>query len=270
MKKKIVLLLTAMLLCTFTFASCASEGAAAGEVSMSGSTSMEKLVKALSEEYMAQNPDVTIDVQLGGSSAGFNNVVDGVSDIGNLSRALKEDEKEAGLTEYIVAYDGIAIVVNPANTVSALTIDQLKDIYTGKITNWKEVGGADMEIVVVGREAGSGTRDGFEEIVGVQDQCKLKAELNETGQVVATVASTKGAIGYISLGSLSETVKALSIDGVSVNVDTVKDGSYKIQRPFLMVVSKDNTNEACKAFIDYILSDEGQTIVESQGYVPVN
>ena len=176
-----------------------SDAALSGILKLSGSTSMEKVAKAWGEAFTAENPDVTVDVQLGGSGAAVTNVNDGVSDIGNLSRALKDEEKE-GLTENTVALDGIAVAVNPANGVEDLTIDQIKDIFLGNITNWSELGGSDAEIVVVGREAGSGTRDGFEEIVGVKDEAQYDSELNETGQVKNLVATNENAIGYISPG----------------------------------------------------------------------
>ena len=240
-----------------------------GMVKISGSTSVESLSKALGEAFTGINPQVTVDVQGGGSGAAIKNVTEGVSDIGSLSRELNEEEKANGFTETVIAIDGIAVVVNPANTASDLTIDQIASIFKGEITNWSEVGGTDGEIVVIGREAGSGTRDGFEEIVGVADACKYTSELGETGQVKAQVAATPGAIGYISAGYVDDTVKALMVDGIACSTDTVKDGSYAIQRPFIMVCKPD-VSAVAQAYLDFILSAEGQQIVADQHYVPVN
>ena len=236
-----------------------SDAALSGILKLSGSTSMEKVAKAWGEAFTAENPDVTVDVQLGGSGAAVTNVNDGVSDIGNLSRALKDEEKE-GLTENTVALDGIAVAVNPANGVEDLTIDQIKDIFLGNITNWSELGGSDAEIVVVGREAGSGTRDGFEEIVGVKDEAQYDSELNETGQVKNLVATNENAIGYISLDYVDDTVKALKVGGVSPSEETIKDGSYTLQRPF---------TELAQAFLEYVLSEAGQEVAKTAGCIPV-
>ena len=245
-----------------------SDAALSGILKLSGSTSMEKVAKAWGEAFTAENPDVTVDVQLGGSGAAVTNVNDGVSDIGNLSRALKDEEKE-GLTENTVALDGIAVAVNPANGVEDLTLDQIKDIFLGNITNWSELGGSDAEIVVVGREAGSGTRDGFEEIVGVKDQVKYDSELNETGQVKNLVATNENAIGYISLDYVDDTVKALKVDGVTPSEETIKDGSYTLQRPFIMV-TKGEGSELAQAFLEYVMSDAGQEVAKTAGCIPIN
>lgn len=244
-----------------------SDAALSGILKLSGSTSMEKVAKAWGEAFTAENPDVTVDVQLGGSGAAVTNVNDGVSDIGNLSRALKDEEKE-GLTENTVALDGIAVAVNPANGVEDLTLDQIKDIFLGNITNWSELGGSDAEIVVVGREAGSGTRDGFEEIVGVKDEAQYDSELNETGQVKNLVATNENAIGYISLDYVDDTVKALKVGGVSPSEETIKDGSYTLQRPFIMVTKGEGT-ELAQAFLEYVLSEAGQEVAKTAGCIPV-
>ena len=244
-----------------------SDAALSGILKLSGSTSMEKVAKAWGEAFTAENPDVTVDVQLGGSGAAVTNVNDGVSDIGNLSRALKDEEKE-GLTENTVALDGIAVAVNPANGVEDLTLDQIKDIFLGNITNWSELGGSDAEIVVVGREAGSGTRDGFEEIVGVKDEAQYDSELNETGQVKNLVATNENAIGYISLDYVDDTVKALKVGGVSPSEETIKDGSYTLQRPFIMV-TKGEGSELAQAFLEYVLSEAGQEVAKTAGCIPV-
>lgn len=264
MKKKLLAVCLSAL-CLIGFAGCGASSS--GTITMAGSTSMESVAKAWAEAYQLNN-DVTIDVQGGGSSAGVTSVKDGSAQVGMLSRELKDEEKEQGLTEYQVAIDGIAIVVNKDNKVKNLTSGQIADIYTGKITNWKDVGGDDSEIVVVGREAGSGTRDGFESILDVEEKCKYKAELNETGQVKSTVATTKGAIGYMSLGYVDDELKAVKVDGVAPSESTVSDGSYKVQRPFIVVTSGDASSEV-KAFVEYMLSADGQGIVESSHFVKV-
>ena len=264
MKKKLLAVCLSAL-CLIGFAGCGASGS--GTITMAGSTSMESVAKAWGEAYQLNN-DVTIDIQGGGSSAGVTSVKDGSAQVGMLSRELKDEEKQEGLTEYQVAIDGIAIVVNKDNKVEELTSKQIADIYTGKITNWKDVGGADEEIVVVGREAGSGTRDGFESILDVEEKCKYKAELNETGQVKSTVASTKGAIGYMSLGYVDDELKAVKVDGVAPSESKVSDGSYKVQRPFIVVTSGDASSEV-KAFVEYMLSADGQGIVESSHFVKV-
>ena len=240
-----------------------------GTVSMSGSTSMEIVAKALGEAFTAVYPDVTVDVQLGGSSTGIQNALEGVSDIGNVSRALAEDE--TGLVPHEIALDGIAMAINPANAVDSLTLDQVAGIYTGEITNWSEVGGEDMEIYVVGREAGSGTRDAFEEIVGISDMAQYDSEQTSTGSAKTTVATTPGAIGYVSFDSVDDTVKTLNINDVAISVETIQDGSYVLQRPFVMVTKEGaELSDVAQAFLDYTLSDEGQAVCEQVGLVSVN
>lgn len=240
-----------------------------GAVTLAGSTSMEELAKAFGEAFTENNSGCTVDVQAGGSGAGYTQCTGGSVDIGNMSRDLKDSEKSDTIVDTVVAIDGIAIVVNSSNPVSALTSEQIIAIYTGEITNWNQVGGADEDIVVVGREAGSGTRDGFESILKIADKCKYDAELTETGSVKSTVASTEAAIGYISLGYVDSSVKALTVDGVIPSMETVQNGTYTIQRNFHMIMLTSNENEAAKAFIDYVLSDEGQKIVEQMHFVPV-
>ena len=205
-----------------------------GTVSTDGSTSMEAVIGALGEAFMEANPDVNFTYNPTGSGSGIQAVQEGRCDIGLSSRALKDEEKEAGLTETVLCYDGIAVIVNPANTVEDLTVEQIAAIYTGEITNWSEVGGEDAEIVVIGREAGSGTRSGFEEITGTEDACQYRQELTSTGDVITAVSQNPGAIGYASLASVKDTVKAVKVDGVAPSEDTVKDESYKIQRPFVL------------------------------------
>ena len=240
-----------------------------GTVSTDGSTSMEKVIGALGEAFMEANPDVTFTYNPTGSGTGIQAVAEGRCDIGLSSRALKEDEKASGLVETILSYDGIAIIVNPENPVNDLTLTQIADIYTGKITNWSEVGGSDAEIVLIGREAGSGTRSGFEEIVDVKDACLYRQELSSTGDVIATVAQNPGAIGYASLASVKDTVKAVQVEGVTPSEDTVKDGTYAIQRPFVLVTKEGVAlSEAAQAFFDYVTSSEANAVITAAGVVP--
>ena len=242
-----------------------------GTVSTDGSTSMEKVIGALGEAIMEANDGVTFTYNPTGSSAGIQAVQEGRCDIGLSSRALKDEEKTSGLTETILAYDGIAVIVNPENTVTDLTLEQIAAIYTGEITNWAEVGGADAEIVLIGREAGSGTRSGFEEIVEVKDACKYRQELSSTGDVITTVAQNPGAIGYASLASVKDTVKAVKVGGVAPSEATVKDGTYAIQRPFVLATKEgEQMNDAAQAFFDYVTSVEANDIIVSAGVVPAD
>ncbi len=255
-----------------TAAAAPSESAdLTGSVSTDGSTSMESVIGALGEAFTEANVKVTFTYNPTGSSAGIQAVQEGRCDIGLSSRALKDEEKASGLTETVLAYDGIAMIVNPANTVEDLTVEQIAAIYTGEITNWSEVGGEDAEIVLIGREAGSGTRSGFEEITGTEDACKYRQELTSTGDVITAVAQNPGAIGYASLASVKDTVKALKVDGVTPSEETVKDGSYKIQRPFVLA-TKDGVelSETAQAFFDYITSGEANEIIIAAGVVPAN
>ena len=242
-----------------------------GTVSTDGSTSMEKVIGALGEAFMEANDGVTFTYNPTGSGSGIQAVQESRCDIGLSSRALKDEEKAAGLTETILCYDGIAVIVNPANKVENLTIAQIADIYTGKITNWSEVGGDDAEIVLIGREAGSGTRSGFEEIVEVKGACQYRQELSSTGDVITTVAQNPGAIGYASLASVKDTVKALQVEGVTPSEATVKDGTYAIQRPFVLA-TKDGAklNDAAQAFFDYVTSPEANDVITAAGVVPNN
>ncbi len=241
-----------------------------GSVSTDGSTSMEKVIGALGEAFTKANPDATFTYNPTGSGSGITAVSEGRCDIGLSSRALKDEEKEQGLTETTLALDGIAIIVNNENGVDDLSLDDIAKIYTGEITNWSEVGGDDMDIVLIGREAGSGTRDGFESITGTADKCQYRQELTSTGDVITTVSSNPGAIGYASLASVKDTVKKVSVDGVEATEETVKDGSYKVQRPFVLV-TKDGTelSEAAQAFFDYVTSAEAADIITAAGAVPV-
>ena len=242
-----------------------------GTVATDGSTSMEKVIGALGEAFMEANPDTTFTYNPTGSGSGIQAVQEGRCDIGLSSRALKDAEKEAGLTETVLAYDGIAMIVNPANPVEDLSLEQIADIYTGKITNWSEVGGNDSQIVLIGREAGSGTRGGFEEIVGVVDACQYRQELSSTGDVITTVAQNPDAIGYASLAAVKDTVKALKVAGVTPTEATVKDGTYTIQRPFVLATKTgEKLNDVAQAFFDYATSAEAGEIITAAGAVPAN
>lgn len=237
-------------------------------VSTDGSTSMEKVIGALGEAFEADNSGTTFTYNPTGSGSGITAVLEGRCDIGLSSRALKDDEKAQGLTETVLAYDGIAIIVNPENTVEDLTVDRIASIYTGEITNWSEVGGADGEIVLIGREAGSGTRDGFESITKTNDSCKYRQELTSTGDVITTVANNPNAIGYASLASVKDTVKALKVGGVTPTEDTVKDGTYLIQRPFVFVTKTDTKlSDTAQKFFDYAMSSAAASIISKAGAV---
>ncbi len=243
-----------------------------GSISMVGSTSMEKFANALSESFMEKYPKVTVTAEFVGSGAGIEAVTNGAADIGNSSRNLKEEEKAAGVVENIVAIDGIAVVVDTANAVEDLTKQQLSDIYSGTVTNWKDVGGSDAPVVVVGRESGSGTRSAFEELLKLEDACKYSNELDSTGAVMAKVASTPGAIGYVSLDVLDDTVKALKLEGVEPTEENIKAGSYFLSRPFVMATKGEiaQQNDLVKALFDYIYSAEGSEIVKSVGLISVD
>ena len=240
-----------------------------GSISMVGSTSMEKFANALSEAFMEKYPKVTVTAEFVGSGAGIEAVSNGTADIGNSSRNLKDEEKAKGVAENIVAIDGIAVVVDPANTVEDLTKDQLTSIYDGSVTNWKDVGGNDAPIVVVGREAGSGTRGAFEELLKLEDACKYSNELDSTGAVMAKVASTPGSIGYVSLDVLDDTVKAVKLDGAESTEENIKAGKYFLSRPFVMATKGEISEQSdlVKALFDFIYSDEGSELVKSVGLI---
>ena len=248
-----------------------TETTLSGTVSTDGSTSMEKVINSLGESFMAMNKDVKFTYNPTGSGSGIQAVSEGRCDIGLSSRALKDDEKASGLVETVVALDGIAIVVNPENPVSDLDIDTIAKIYTGEITNWKDVGGNDAEIVLIGREAGSGTRDGFESITDTKDACPYRQELTSTGDVINTVSQNPDAIGYASLSAVGDSVKALTVGGVEATEATVKDGSYVVQRPFVLV-TKEGTklSPAAQAFFDYALSADAASIIAAAGAVAAN
>ena len=266
MKKFISLLLAAVL--ALSLAACGSE---TQQVSTDGSTSMNKVMLSLAEAYMAANEGVEVSYNGSGSGAGIKAVQSGTCDIGLSSRNLKAEEIEAGLVGTVLAYDGIAIIVNPENPVADLSVETIAKIYTGEITNWSEVGGNDAEIVLIGREAGSGTRGGFEEIVGVEDMCQYRQELTSTGDVITAVAGNPGAIGYASLASVKDTVKAVAVDGVVPSEETVKDETYAIQRPFVLVTVEGKAlSDAAQKFFDYITSGQANDIITAAGVVPAN
>ena len=239
-----------------------------GKVTTGGSTSMEKVIGALQEAFMEQNSGVDVTYDPTGSGAGITGAQEGSLDIGLSSRALKDGE--TGVSATVIALDGIGIIVNNANTVEDLTTDQIAAIATGEVTNWKEVGGPDAEIVMIGREAGSGTRDGFESILKVSDKCKYAQELTATGAVIAAVQANENAIGYASLAALDDSVKALKVNGIACTEETVKDGSYTVQRPFVFV-TKDGAEQtpAVKAFIDFATSADAASLISNAGAVPV-
>ena len=247
------------------------DAAITGTVSTDGSTSMEKVIGALSESFMAANGGVTVNYNPTGSGSGITAVQEGTCDIGLSSRALKDEEKSAGLKETVLAYDGIAIIVHPDNPVSDLTLEQIAKLYTGEITNWKDVGGNDAEVVLIGREAASGTRDGFESITGTKDACQYRQELTSTGDVITAVSQNPDAIGYASLASVKDTVKALNVGGVTPSEATVKDGSYLVQRPFVLVTVEGKAlSPAAQAFFDYALSADAASIISAAGAVAAN
>ena len=293
MKKSLAMLLS-LTLCAGLFAGCSNSGSGtpsaeptqapasvepaqtssepaklSGNVATDGSTSMEKIIGSLGEAFMEMNPDVNVTYNPTGSGTGIQAAIDGTCDIGLSSRALKDEEK-ASLTETIVALDGIAIIVNPANPVSDLSVEQIAQIYTGEITNWKDVGGDDLEISLIGREAGSGTRDGFETITGTKEACKYNQELTSTGDVITTVAGNPNAIGYASLSAVKDSVKALTVGGVAPSEETVLDGTYTIQRPFVLATrTGEALSEAAQAFFDFATSADANEIIAAAGAVPV-
>lgn len=266
MKKMITMMMAAVL----TVSMLAGCGKVTGAVSTDGSTSMEKVIGALGEAFQADT-GISFTYNPTGSGSGIKAVQEGRCDIGLSSRELKEEETASGLTATVLAYDGIAMIVNPENTISDLSLEEVAKIYTGEITNWSEVGGKDAEIVLIGREAGSGTRDGFEAITGTEDICKYRQELTSTGDVITTVSKNPDAIGYASAASVKDSVKALMVNGVAVTEDTIKDGSYVVQRPFVLVTRSDtDLSEAAQKFFDYIISEAAKEIISEAGIVSAN
>lgn len=264
--KKFFGLLTVVVLAICMLVGCAPKET----VSTDGSTSMNKVIGALGEAFEADT-GITVSYNATGSGAGIQAVFEGRCDIGLSSRRLKDEEKAKGLEETILAYDGIAIIVNSQNPVNGLDLETIAKIYTGEITNWKEVGGNDRQIVLIGREAGSGTRDGFESITGTEGKCKYRQELTSTGDVITSVASNADAIGYASLASVKNTVKAVTVGGVVPSEETVKNGTYVVQRPFVLVTKKGvKLSENAQKFFDYATSEAANEIISSAGVVPAN
>ena len=262
--KKIVCILLALVMLVGAGMSALAEGS----VSTDGSTSMQKVIGALGEYFTNENPDVNFTYNPTGSGSGITAVLEGRCDIGLSSRALKDEEKAEGLVETVLAYDGIAIIVNPDNPLTDIDLDTLAKIYKGEITNWKDVGGSDEEIVVIGREAGSGTRDGFESITDTKDACVYRQELTSTGDVITAVSQNPAAIGYASLASVKDTVKALSVGGVVPTEETVKDGTYPVQRPFVLVTREGvELSETAQKFFDFATSIEAADIISAAGAV---
>lgn len=241
-----------------------------GAIATGGSTSVEDVIGSLSEAFMEEYPDVDITYDPNGSGAGITGAADGTYDLGLSSRDLKDEETSQGLVATTFALDGIAIVVHPDNPVTDLSMDDIKALATGEITNWSEVGGSDAPVVLVGREAGSGTRDGFESIVGVEDSCVYEQELTSTGAVMAAVAANPNAFGYVSLSAVDDTVKPVTVDGVEATEETVQDGSYKIQRPFIFVTKEgEELSAQAQAFVDFATSDAASDLIAGAGAVPL-
>ncbi len=267
--KKIISILTVVCLIVAMLTSCGGTSTEnGGTVSTDGSTSMEKVIGFLSEAYMEENADVRVTYNPTGSGSGIQAVMEGRCDIGLSSRNLKDEEK-TNLTGTVVAIDGIAVIVNPQNPVADLTVGQIAALYKGEITNWNDVGGADAPVVLVGREAASGTRDGFESITDTEDLCKYSQELTSTGDVVQTVASNPNAIGYASLASVKDTVKILDVEGVTPTTQTIQNGTYKVQRNFIFVTKKNaELSETAKAFFDFATSGKADDLIVKAGAVP--
>ena len=266
--KKYVCMILAVVMIAATLAACG--GNETKKVATDGSTSMKQMIGALGEAFM-EKTGATFTYNPTGSGTGIKAVKDGTCDIGLSSRYLKDAEKADGLKETVVAIDGIAIIVHPNNPVANLTVEQIAGIYKGEVTNWKDVGGNDGEIVLIGREESSGTRDGFESITGTEDACQYRQELTSTGDVITTVSQNPGAIGYASVASVKDTVKAVTVDGVAPTEATIKDGSYVVQRPFVLVTKTDaKLSEAAQKFFDYITSGDANEIISAAGVVPAN
>ncbi|RDY26587.1 phosphate ABC transporter substrate-binding protein [Romboutsia weinsteinii] len=274
-KKRVAALIASTVLVGSLAVGCGNSDASGGssdgsKVTVSGSTSVGPVMEVVAEDFQAKNEGIKIEIQQVGSSAGVKNTIDGTSEIGMVSRDLKDEEKSSGIKETEIALDGIAVVTNKANEIKDLTVAQIKDIYTGKITNWKDVGGKDAPIVVVSREDGSGTRDGFQDNVGFEsEELVADATISDgSGNIKSTVEGNENAIGYISFGYVDEAVNNVTVDGVELNAENVKGGTYPIARPFILV-NKDDISEQGKSLIDFILSDDGQKIMESKGFISI-
>jgi len=267
--KKIISILAVVGLLVASLTGCGSTSKASGTVATDGSTSMEKVIGYLSEAYMEENSDIKVTYNPTGSGSGIQAVLEGRCDIGLSSRDLKDEEK-AELNGTVVAIDGIAVIVNPENPVTDLTIEQIAGLYKGEITNWSEVGGADAPVVLIGREAASGTRDGFESITDTEDLCKYAQELTSTGDVVQTVASNPNAIGYASVASVKDTVKQISVEGVTPTTESIQNGTYRLQRNFIFVTKKNaELSETAKAFYAFATSGVADDLIVKAGAVPV-
>ncbi len=267
--KKIITLALAALTAAVLLTGCTQK--TAGTVSTDGSTSMEKVIGALGESFQEQNEGAAFTYNPTGSGSGIQAVMEGRCDIGLSSRELKEEEAAQGLTATVLAYDGIAVIVNPENPVTDLDTETIARLYTGDIENWKDVGGNDAPVVLIGREAGSGTRDGFESITGTEEKCQYRQELTSTGDVITAVAQNPDAIGYASLASVKDSVRAIRVNGVTPAEDTVKDGSYVIQRPFILVTKTDaKLSETAQAFFDFATSTDAAPLISGAGAVPAN
>ena len=269
MKKIIILMLIGAVLVS-ALAGCTNGKAGRERITTDGSTSMEKVIGALGEAFQ-NDTGINFTYNPTGSGSGIKAVQEGRCDIGLSSRDLKASEKEAGLNGTVLAYDGIAVIVNTENPVNDLSLETIAQIYTGEITNWSELGGNDNPIVLIGREAGSGTRDGFESITGTEDVCQYRQELTSTGDVITTVSQNPGAIGYASVASVKDTVKAVSVDGVNATEENIKNGSYVVQRPFVLVTMVDRElSDAAFKFFNYVTSGEANEIISAAGVVPAN
>ena len=285
MKRRIIAIMAAVSLMTFGLVGCGSESPQSadaaeqgkneesvelnGTIKLAGSTSMEKLCEAMSESFMEKNPGVTVTVEYTGSGAGLESLAAGSVDIGNASRGLKDEEKASGEVENIVAIDGIAVITNKSCSIKDVTSKDLAKIYTGEITDWAELGGEEQPIIVIGREAGSGTRDAFEELLEVKDVCTYAQELDSTGAVLAKVGTTPGAIGYVSLDVVDDTVSGLKIDGVEPTEEEILAGNYMLQRPFVMATKGEisEQNELVQAWFNYINSDDGKEVIKQVGLI---
>ena len=268
MKKMFAMAMAAALTLSMLTGCNGSGSKITGSVATDGSTSMEKVIGALGEAFQ-NDTGISFTYNPTGSGSGIKAVQEGRCDIGLSSRDLKDEEKAAGLNATVLAYDGIAVIVNPENPVDDLSLEAIAQIYTGEITNWSEVGGSDTEIVLIGREAGSGTRDGFESITDTEDACKYRQELTSTGDVITTVSQNPGAIGYASVASVKDSVKAVTVEGVAATEETIRDGSYVIQRPFVLVTKSDvELSEAAYKFFIYITSADAHEVISAAGVVP--
>lgn len=285
MKRRIIAIMAAVSLITFGLVGCGSESPQSadaaeqgkneesvelnGTIKLAGSTSMEKLCEAMSESFMEKNPGVTVTVEYTGSGAGLESLAAGSVDIGNASRGLKDEEKASGEVENIVAIDGIAVITNKSCSIKDVTSKDLAKIYTGEITDWAELGGEEQPIIVIGREAGSGTRDAFEELLEVKDVCAYAQELDSTGAVLAKVGTTPGAIGYVSLDVVDDTVSGLKIDGVEPTEEEILAGNYMLQRPFVMATKGEisEQNELVQTWFNYINSDDGKEVIKQVGLI---